>query len=520
MTLANLPGPNFTGADLSARLNAVLTELRSARSFTMVAALLADTSMSYSGGARRVSAGDGVRTVLQNYSYQVAAPDATDHHLSTTGGVKLYALPTPSGAFTAKQFGAAEGADITNALQLAINAAAYGNAPGGRASTGEVVVDVNAALVSGTIQVGYGIVGGRVEFRRIALRGLGRSYSNDLQHMGTRITSTVTDGPTFAMSAGRFSSISDLTIVGAAFTALRGLAWDGVSATQAATWDAALIASGVTPGRRYAPNAAIAIDPYCGTAPAGAYPNVSSPSYIGAPTQYGRQGSSMTRIERVGIYGFEVGVVQTPADHDNNGDFLTLRDCDMQYCKWAVSVGNNQARVVSGQNCTFLFCFAHLTNNQHGRQRGTVSGVWSACGFAGFLGKLIELGDLFFGGGLRYEDCDIESLHRIGDIVSSSSNEKEVMFTNCTVSFRHTDMNVVPANVLAGPTKGQVRFIGGDIMGFPSMLSFRVDQIVFEGTTLISAEAQAKDYEKVAHNATMGGLVVPLLNHQTQSTLR
>jgi hypothetical protein len=172
MTLANLPGPNFTGADLSARLNAVMTELRSARSFAMVAALLADTSMSYSGGGRRVSAGDGVRTVLQNFSYQVAAPDATDHHLSTSGGVKLYVLPTPSGAFTAKQFGAAEGADITNALQLAINAAAYVLAPGAKASTSKVVVDVNAGLVSGTIQVGYGVAAGKLEFRRIVLRGL------------------------------------------------------------------------------------------------------------------------------------------------------------------------------------------------------------------------------------------------------------------------------------------------------------------------------------------------------------
>ncbi|TNC52987.1 hypothetical protein FHG66_01490 [Rubellimicrobium rubrum] len=517
MTLANLPGPNFTGADLSARLNAVMTELRSARSFPIVAALLADTSMSYSGGARRVKAGDGVRTIQQNFGYQVAAPSATNHHLTTAGGVKLYALPSATGAFTVRQFGGAEGSDITQALQLAINAAAYGLAPGTQATTGEVLIDLRAGLVSGTIQVGYGISGGSAEFRRVAVRGLGRSYSNDPHHMGTRITSTVTDGPTFAISAGRFSSISDLSIVGVAFAAFQGIGAAGLAPTQAATWDAALTASGVTPGRRFAPHAAIAIDPYCGTAPAGAYPVVTLPSFITNTSQYGRQGSSMTRIERVGIYGFEVGVVQTPADHDNNGDFLTLRDCDMQYLKWAVSVGNNQARAVSGQNCTFLFCFAHLTNNQHGRQRGTVSGVWAGCGFAGFLGKLIELGDLFFGGGLRYEDCDVESLHRIGDIVGSSSNEKEVMFTNCTVNFRHNDMNVVPANVLAGPTKGQVRFIGGDIAGFPSMLSFRVDQIVLEGTTLISAEAHAKDYEKIAHNATMGGLVVPLLNHQTQT---
>lgn len=52
-----------------------------------VADLLADTTLAYTG----VSAGDVVEA--GGYRYQVAASGASDHHVTTAGGVKLYALP-------------------------------------------------------------------------------------------------------------------------------------------------------------------------------------------------------------------------------------------------------------------------------------------------------------------------------------------------------------------------------------------------------------------------------------------
>lgn len=53
------------------------------------AAIDTDTSLSYGPGASGVSEGDYVRTRADGFSYQVAAEGATDHHLTTAGGVKL-----------------------------------------------------------------------------------------------------------------------------------------------------------------------------------------------------------------------------------------------------------------------------------------------------------------------------------------------------------------------------------------------------------------------------------------------
>ena len=90
MTLANLPIPIFTGADLSARVNAAMLEVRAARRFGTIAALLADTSMAYGTGSRAIAAEDRIKTA-EGLGYRIAPSSATDHHLITAGGVKLYA---------------------------------------------------------------------------------------------------------------------------------------------------------------------------------------------------------------------------------------------------------------------------------------------------------------------------------------------------------------------------------------------------------------------------------------------
>lgn len=50
-----------------------------------------DGALTYTGGTpTTVAAGDPVRTVAENEALTVAASGATDHHVTTTGGVKLY----------------------------------------------------------------------------------------------------------------------------------------------------------------------------------------------------------------------------------------------------------------------------------------------------------------------------------------------------------------------------------------------------------------------------------------------
>jgi hypothetical protein len=97
-------------------------QAQSVRSVRDVTSLLADTSLTYnSGSINTVIAGDILQTRAENFSYQVAASGATNQHLTTAGGVKIYALTSNVQAF------GAVGDGVTNdtaAIQAAIAAAA------------------------------------------------------------------------------------------------------------------------------------------------------------------------------------------------------------------------------------------------------------------------------------------------------------------------------------------------------------------------------------------------------------
>ena len=74
---------------------------------TNVPELLADTLLEYTPGLLTTAAvGRTIRTLTEGFAYEVAESTATDHQLSTSGGVKLYVLPTPEGTYSANSFGA------------------------------------------------------------------------------------------------------------------------------------------------------------------------------------------------------------------------------------------------------------------------------------------------------------------------------------------------------------------------------------------------------------------------------
>jgi hypothetical protein len=80
-----------TLTQLSAAFSAAVADQRAVRD---VAGLRADTTFTYTPGTDdTVAAGDIIRTQAEGFAYQVAASDATDHHLITAGGVKLYVAP-------------------------------------------------------------------------------------------------------------------------------------------------------------------------------------------------------------------------------------------------------------------------------------------------------------------------------------------------------------------------------------------------------------------------------------------
>ena len=74
------------------------------RDLETVAALLADTTLTYTTGTgTSVASGDFIRTRKEDFSYQVAASGASDYHLATAGGVRLYCLPTSAGYYNFMQ---------------------------------------------------------------------------------------------------------------------------------------------------------------------------------------------------------------------------------------------------------------------------------------------------------------------------------------------------------------------------------------------------------------------------------
>lgn len=65
--------------------------------FPTVIAAIADTVMSYAPGTGKVQVGAGDIIEAGGYRYTVAAAGATDQHVTTAGGVKLYAEPNADG---------------------------------------------------------------------------------------------------------------------------------------------------------------------------------------------------------------------------------------------------------------------------------------------------------------------------------------------------------------------------------------------------------------------------------------
>ena len=101
-------------------LNDSVSDLQTAEglSFDAVSDLIADTSLTYASG--NVVAGNYVLTRSEGFPYKVAAAAATDQHVTTAGGVKLYVQAGANG-FNVKAFGAVgDGvADDTAAIQAA-----------------------------------------------------------------------------------------------------------------------------------------------------------------------------------------------------------------------------------------------------------------------------------------------------------------------------------------------------------------------------------------------------------------
>lgn len=97
-------------------------DLIAVASFKTVSDLLSDmTTIGYSSGRVTVQTGDVVAAGW--HRYEVAAQGASDEHISTAGGVKLYVIPDSEGRYNVRAFGATEGVGNRTRNRQAIQAA-------------------------------------------------------------------------------------------------------------------------------------------------------------------------------------------------------------------------------------------------------------------------------------------------------------------------------------------------------------------------------------------------------------
>jgi hypothetical protein len=129
-----LPDGSIVAKKLAARLSARIGAM-----FDSVADLLADTTLSYGD----VSEGDIIEA--GGFRYEVAASDATDAHVETAGGVKLYVLPDADGYYPAGAF-----ANTLNDAMAVINSAFSDrigiSVPPGMSITDTVILEVPCDL--------------------------------------------------------------------------------------------------------------------------------------------------------------------------------------------------------------------------------------------------------------------------------------------------------------------------------------------------------------------------------------
>jgi hypothetical protein len=194
---------NDNFAAVEAALGTIPTGIEGAgaRSFTNIDALLANTQTTYNSGSNQVVAGNIVRTLAEGFAYRVAASSASDHHVTTAGGVKLYVLPGPDG-WNVKAFGA-KGDNKTDDT-AAFNAALTANPAWGGISQpyslGRATIHIprGSYLCNGTIQAQHNSAG-------LVLKGEGVRT--------TRIVRTNNSGTLFRFSLYSFVEISDMAIL-------------------------------------------------------------------------------------------------------------------------------------------------------------------------------------------------------------------------------------------------------------------------------------------------------------------
>lgn len=418
----------------------------------------------------------------------------------------------------------ADAAATRAAVQAAVDAVIYNDDPTQSAGLNQTVyAPAGLYYINDTIHLGYG-----TGFNSVTFEGDTACYRGEAPFNGAVFITTFSDRPAFNFQGSRISTLRGIAIKGllASYIQTNNLAAPNPIATPslddtvAANWNDPALAS--TQDSRYAPYAAITVDAYSGTRPGTSYPNVAYPAFLGTVAQYGKNFSSDVLIEDVYIQGFNTAVVVQPCDADGNGDFVKIRRCYFEQCKYGISIGNSQSRNVSIDGLVAHQMYSIFTNSKHGRQIGKFgSNIRDLSAY--WIINLFEFGS-YYAGPMTFDNCYIEAIWRIGTQLTSAQTEVAINFNTSEFYFTlQDDVRGVPADVLSnggGSDAGVVNFNGCTFWGYPSIAGFNFNGVTFIGGTQFRCDTRTALYEKFAHNATCGGLITRQLANPESADLK
>jgi len=407
-------------------------------------------------------------------------------------------------------------ADDTAAIQAAINYVAYVR------QGGTVFMPQGRYKTSDTLHLGYGVAYNGTPYTTVNLMGAGRGSS--ISGKVTNIIPTFRDRPVIAISGGRQSSVTGISFIGdSAYMEAQGLHYPAGQQADIDTHPGNALAADVVTwinpawpanaASRYAPFAAIAVDPYLGSAPTPAYPNVIFPSFLGTPAQYNKSASSDVIIEDNFFEGFTVAIVCTPSGGSLQGDFVRVHFNWIRYCIYGCSVGHTDARLMSFSWNYINQCHTGLAGDAHGQQLGQFGSVILNTGFDRCV-NWITLSDVSNerGGPVTLLNCYGENCWRIGKYGTFStgavSGNATFILENITFIASYYGALGRPSNILEIRADANLKIIGGSFRRIegPIVVLGRASNVSVEAASFFTQNDAVQPYEK--YGRTLSPIIV------------
>jgi hypothetical protein len=359
-------------------------------------------------------------------------------------------------------------ADDTAALQRAIDWVMYGPIVNGgltnQPNIGRLYIPMHGYKykITDTLQVGYGF-----DFRSILIEGDWK-YPYQSGTILAGIIPTFNDRPAINVQGGRNVTLRRICVT--------GVNYQWLSANYNSITNRTAIANFYGPNvsasnnSRYAPYCGISIDAYSGPQPTPHYPNVSYPVWTGVVTQYNKATSSQVVIEECSIAGFVVGFIQQPGNVPNasNGDFVTIRDCDISFNVVNYAICNTDARNNNIYNSRLHFCYTAIDSITYGPQLGNMLSYISGSSFddSTYVFNInLGIGAESLCPSLTLDNCYMENSYSFGTIYTTGTGYGGILFNGGQFGFSVKSSELSPAYVMDGGGVCFATFNNTDLSG-------------------------------------------------------